>query len=107
MIYSPEQLLNFNIGYSHPKGIDLLVEYVYVGKQFADDLNTVAPSSNGQRGLIPNYGVWNATVNYRIGGTDRFAPTLFVTTKNLRDDTFIVDRRRGVMPGIPRLVQGA
>ena len=105
MIYSPEQLLNFNIGYSHPKGIDLLVEYVYVGKQFADDLNTVAPSSNGQRGLIPNYGVWNATVNYRIGGTDRFAPTLFVTTKNLRDDTFIVDRRRGVMPGIPRLVQ--
>lgn len=105
LLYSPEQLLNFNVGYSHPKGLDALLEYVYVSKQFSDDLNTVAPSANGQRGLIPGYGVWNATVNYQIGGFERFRPTVFVTSKNLTDDTFIVDRRRGVMPGIPRLVQ--
>jgi len=106
LIYAPEQLVNLNLGYSHPKGFEALVEYVYVSRQFTDDLNTVAPAANGQRGLIPSYGVWNATVNYRLGGFERFAPTAFVTLKNLTDDTFIVDRRRGVMPGIPRLVQG-
>ncbi|MGH9839434.1 MAG: TonB-dependent receptor domain-containing protein [Blastocatellia bacterium] len=106
LIYSPERLLNLNLGYSHPRGIDALLEYVYTGEQFGDDLNTVASSPNGQRGLIPSYGVWNATLNYRIGGFERFAPTVFVTAKNLADDTFIVDRRRGLMPGIPRLVQG-
>lgn len=104
--YSPEHLTNLNFGYSHPKGFDALVEYVHLSQQFSDDLNTIAPSANGQRGLIPSYGVWNATINYRLGKLERFAPTIFLTTKNLTDDTFIVDRRRGVMPGIPRLVQG-
>jgi Fe(3+) dicitrate transport protein len=105
LIYSPEQLLNFSVGYSHPKALDAVLEYVRVSEQFGDDLNSVAPSANGQRGLIPAYGVWNATVNYRIGGLERFAPTIFFTAKNLADDTFIVDRRRGIMPGIPRLAQ--
>ncbi|MFN0107668.1 MAG: TonB-dependent receptor domain-containing protein [Blastocatellia bacterium] len=103
--YSPEHLTNLNFGYSHPKGFDALVEYVHLSQQFSDDLNTVAASANGQRGLIPSYGVWNATINYRLGKFERFEPTIFLTTKNLTDDTFIADRRRGLMPGIPRLVQ--
>lgn len=105
LIYSPEQLLTLNLGYSHPSGIDALVEYVRIGEQFGDDLNTIPVTANGQRGMIPAYGVWNATLNYRIGGYDRFAPTLFVTAKNMADDTYIVDRRRGIMVGMPRLVQ--
>jgi Fe(3+) dicitrate transport protein len=105
LIYSPEQLLNLNFGYSHPKGLDAFLEYVRVSEQFSDDLNSIPVTSNGQRGLIPSYGVWNATVNYRIGGFERFAPTVFFTAKNLADDTFIVDRRRGIMVGIPRLAQ--
>lgn len=102
LIYAPEHLLNANLGYSHPRGLDLLLEAVYTGEQFGDDLNTVAPSANGQRGLIPSYTVWNATANFRVSerGT-----TVFVTAKNLLDETFIVDRRRGVMVGMPRLVQ--
>ncbi len=103
LIYSPEHLINANIGYSHPRGIDLLVEAVHTGKQFSDDLNSINPSLNGQRGLIPAYTVWNATVNYRV---ESLRSTFFVAVKNLFDDTFIVDRRRGVVPGIPRLVQG-
>jgi Fe(3+) dicitrate transport protein len=31
--------------------------------------------------------------------------TLFLTVKNLRDELFIVDRTRGILPGSPRLVQ--
>ncbi len=105
LIYSPEHLLNTTIGYSHPLGVDALVEAIYTGSQFTDDLNTVAPSANGQRGLIPAYTVWNATINYRFGKLERFAPTLFFAVKNIANDTFIVDRRRGVVPGIPRLAQ--
>lgn len=102
LIYSPEHLLNANIGYSHPRGVDLLVEAVYTGNQFSDDLNSIAPSPNGQRGLIPAYTVWNATINYKV---ESLRSTFFIAVKNLFDDTFIVDRRRGVTPGIPRLIQ--
>jgi Fe(3+) dicitrate transport protein len=104
--YAPKHLATTTIGYSHTSGLDALVEAIHTGAQFGDDLNTVAVSANGQRGLIPAYTVWNATVNYRVGKFERYAPTVFVTVKNLADDTFVVDRRRGIMPGIPRLVQG-
>jgi Fe(3+) dicitrate transport protein len=102
LAYAPEHLLNASVGYSHPRGVDALLEAVHTADQFGDDLNTVQPSANGQRGLIPAYTVVNATLNYRVSerGT-----TVFITAKNLLDDTFIVDRRRGVMVGIPRLVQ--
>jgi Fe(3+) dicitrate transport protein len=101
--YAPENLLNANIGYSHPVGIDALLEGVYVGKQFGDDLNfRTSPRADGQLGLVPGYAVWNAAVNYHV---ERMRSTFFVTTKNLFDRTYIVDRARGILPSSPRLVQ--
>jgi Fe(3+) dicitrate transport protein len=100
--YAPEHLLNVNIGYSHPSGVDLFVEAVRVSDQFGDDLNTITPTPDGQRGLIPSYTIWNFTANYRV---EPLRSTLFVTVKNLLDDTFIVDRVRGILPGSPRLIQ--
>jgi Fe(3+) dicitrate transport protein len=100
--YAPEHLVNFNLGYSHPVGIDALVEAVRVGDQFADDINSIEPSADGQRGLIPAYTIWNLTVNYT---PETIPTTFFVTVKNLADDTFIVDRARGAIPSVPRLVQ--
>lgn len=100
--YAPEHLLNFNLGYSHPFGIDALVEAVRVSDQFADDLNSIEPSADGQRGLIPAYTIWNLTVNYK---PETLPTTFFVSVKNLADDTFIVDRSRGAIPNVPRLVQ--
>ena len=100
--YAPEHLLNAIFGYAHPSGFDAQMEANYVGEQFGDDLNTVAPTANGQRGLIPSYTVWNAAVNYRV---ERWRTTFFVTTKNLFDRTYVVDRSRGILPGSPRLIQ--
>jgi Fe(3+) dicitrate transport protein len=105
LIYSPKHLAATTVGYSHAHGFDALIEAIHTGEQFGDDLNSIVVSANGQRGLIPAYTVWNAAVNYRIGKLERYAPTVFVAVKNLADDTFIVDRRRGVMVGIPRLAQ--
>ena len=57
---------------------------------------------NGQRGLIPSYTVWNATVNYHV---EQLKTTFFMTVKNVFDRTYIVDRSRGILPSSPRLVQ--
>lgn len=100
--YAPEHLMNFNVGYSNPSGIDTLLEAVHVSNQFGDDLNTVIPSPDGQRGLIPGYTIWNATINYKV---EEMRTTFFVTLKNLLGSTFIVDRARGILPNSPRLVQ--
>ncbi|MDQ3805346.1 MAG: TonB-dependent receptor [Acidobacteriota bacterium] len=100
--YAPEHLLTATVGYSHPGGFDGLVESVYVGSQFADDLNTVNPTPNGQQGFIPSYTVWNATANYRV---ERLHTTFFVTVKNVFDRLYVADRARGILPGQPRLVQ--
>ena len=89
----------FGVGYAYGT-IDVLLEAVRTTDQFGDDLNTVAPTPDGQRGLIPAYTVWNTAVNYTIARS-----TLFLTVKNLFDDLFIVDRTRGILPGSPRLVQ--
>lgn len=100
--YAPKQLMNTTVGYSHPKGLDTMLEAVYVSRQFSDDLNTVMPTANGQRGLIPSYTVWNSTVNYHV---ESLRSTFFVTVKNVFDRTYIVDRSRGILPGPPRMLQ--
>jgi Fe(3+) dicitrate transport protein len=98
--YAPENMLTFGVGYAQPSGLDFLVEAVRVSDQFGDDLNTVAPTADGQRGLIPGHIVWNTAVNYDLGRA-----TMFFTVKNALNDTFIVDRARGILPGSPRLMQ--
>ena len=98
--YSPEHLLTFGIGYAQPSGLDLLLEVVRTSQQFGDDLNTVSGTADGQRGLIPGYTILNSAVNYDLGRA-----TVFFTVKNLLDDTFIVDRARGILPNMPRLLQ--
>jgi len=97
--YAPRHLGTFGFGYAHPSGFDVQLEAVRTADQFGDDLNTVAPTADGQRGLLPAHTVWNAAANYRLGRL-----TVFGSVKNLADTLFIVDRTRGILPGMPRLV---
>jgi len=98
--YAPKHTLTAAAGYATGpfRGE---IEAQYVGKQFSDFANTVAPSADGQRGEIAAYTVWNAALNYRF---DK-ALSGFVTVKNLADKTYIVERTRGIQVGMPRLVQ--
>ena len=100
--YAPEHLLNLTLGYRAPTHWNIRAEYVVVGKQYTDFINTVLPAadSNGQTGLIDAYGIWNIVANYTVGSA-----TLFITAKNLTDQTYIVDRTRGIQVGMPRTVQ--
>jgi len=97
--YAPRQIAVVGFGYAY-SAFDVRVEAVRTGAQFADDLNTVTPTADGQRGLIPAYSVWNAALNYTVARS-----TLFLTVKNVFDEIYIADRSRGILPGSPRLVQ--
>ncbi|MCI0624591.1 MAG: TonB-dependent receptor [Acidobacteria bacterium] len=101
--YAPEKLLNASLGYAHPRGFNAMLEAVSADRQFGDDLNTVAPSADGQRGLVPGYTIWNATFNYQV---ESLKTNFFLTVKNLTDKLYIVDRSRGILPSSPRLIQG-
>lgn len=100
--YVPETQATYSFGYSNPSGFNAFIENVYLGGQFTDDLNTISPIANGQRGYINSQNYWNATANYSV---ESIRTTFFVTVKNLTDKTNIVDRSRGILPSIARNVQ--
>lgn len=99
--YSPELSHTLSLGYRHANGFDVNIESQHLGPQFGDDLNTVAPTADGQRGRIDAYTYWNMTASTPILRTPG---RLFVAVKNLTDRTFIIDRARGILPGHPRLM---
>lgn len=100
--YAPETTVSITTGYRHAIGLDLQLETQHVAGQFADDLNTVVGSPDGQRGLIPAHTYLNLAVSWRV---PRRNASVFLTVKNLDNRLFIVDRSRGILPNHPRLVQ--
>jgi Fe(3+) dicitrate transport protein len=110
--YAPESLLTATLGYSHPMGFDAHLEAAFVSEQYADFLNLQngtdhpdGPASNaamgGTYGKINDYVVLNFATSYKI----QKDLTLFVSLKNMLDNTYIADRVRGIQSGMPRLVQ--
>lgn len=98
--YAPRHTLTAGLGYKQGK-LNGEIEAQHVGKQFSDFANTVEGSADGQRGEIDAYTVWNLALNYQIDQRT----TGFVSAKNLFDKTYIADRTRGIIIGMPRLVQ--
>lgn len=99
--YAPALLQTYVLGYRHAAGLDLQVESQRVGAQFGDDLNTILPTADGQRGRLESYAYWNVTASAPV---PRTAGRVFLAIKNVADRTFIVDRSRGILPGHPRLI---
>jgi Fe(3+) dicitrate transport protein len=99
--YAPETTVTAAIGYAHPSSATAQLELVHVGGQFADDLNSVVPSADGQRGRLPAYTIWNASLNVPVGRH----LVAFASVKNLFDRLYVVDRTRGLLPGMPRVAQ--
>ena len=100
--YAPEWTSTVTTGYRHRLGLDAQVEWQVVGRQFGDDLNTVVGTTDGQRGLLPDYLYINGTLSWRL---PRIQATVFTTVKNVDNRLVLVDRTRGMLPGTPRLVQ--
>lgn len=98
--YAPRALLTTAIGARHSVGIDLRVEAVTVSEQFADPLNTRVLVSDGQQGPISGNTLWNVTVNAPVFRTGMQA---WLAVKNVTNRTVVVDRSRGLLPGMPRV----
>jgi Fe(3+) dicitrate transport protein len=99
--YAPETTVTAAVGYAHPSWLTAQLELVHVGDQLADDLNSVAATADGQRGRLPAYTVWNASLNLPVGRH----LVAFASVKNLLDRLYVVDRTRGLLPGMPRVAQ--
>lgn len=100
--YAPEWIGSAAIGYSRGDWLTVQAEIQQTGDMFTDDLNSVAPSANGQRGRIEPATIMNLALNFRPDGGN---VTWFATVKNVTDELYIVDRARGILPGAPRLWQ--
>ncbi|MFZ5623497.1 MAG: TonB-dependent receptor family protein [Gemmatimonadota bacterium] len=100
--YAPRHLLTATLGYAHPSGVSVRAEGVYVGAQFGDALNTSVLAPDGQQGPIPATTIFNFAADYTV---PRIRTTAFVTVKNAFDRLYVADRTRGLLPGMPRMVQ--
>jgi Fe(3+) dicitrate transport protein len=103
--YAPKNTLTAALGYKMGSW-NAQLEAVYVGSQFADFAEGDAPTPElgltGQFGEIASYTIYNAALNYKYAP---YKTTIFVTGKNLFDKEYITDRTRGILTGMPRLVQ--
>jgi Fe(3+) dicitrate transport protein len=100
--YAPELTGRAAVGYRAANGVQGELEAVYTGEMFADDLNTVGPTADGQRGLIPDNLIWSAALSAPFPGTP---VRLLLSVRNLFDETAIVDRSRGILVNEPRIAQ--
>jgi len=100
--YAPEFFTTATVGVRHRSGADLSVEAVYMAQQFGDAANTRVLVSDGQQGVLPANTLWNVAMNVPMPS---LGVTAFGTVKNVFDELVIVDRTRGLLPNMPRLVQ--
>lgn len=100
--YAPKDLFSFIAGYRHPRGFGGQYDVTYVGRQFADNDETVAPNANGEIGLITAYTLHNVSFDYERS-FEKFSIAPFVTVKNLTNRVYISSRApQGIQPGLFR-----
>jgi Fe(3+) dicitrate transport protein len=88
--------------WDHPGTPSARLEAQLTGRQFSDPVNSDILVPDGQQGKIPAYVAWNLTASYRIRA---IRTTASVAVRNLFDQRYVVDRTRGLLPGMPRMVQ--
>ena len=101
--YAPKHMLTVGLGYANRHiGFNARIETQCISDMFGDDRNTHDPIPSGNRGIIRGWCMLNAAVNQYVKPINT---TFFVVGKNLLDQQFMVDRSRGIYPGLPLMVQ--
>lgn len=95
--YAPQNTFTGVLDVGHSIGLSGQLAATYVGKQFADDQNTINEDITGRVGEIPGYVLLDAGAKYRH---DASGLTASVTVKNLADDVHVEARRpEGIQVG--------
>lgn len=101
--FAPRHVVHAGAGWSSIRGASIRIDGDAVTSQFADDLNTIAPSAQGRRGLLSGYVVLNAALRAPLR-TGRVSSVVIATVKNIANRVYITDRQEGIMTGMPRLM---
>jgi len=99
--YSPEWLVSGALGVEH-KGFTGQIEMVSQSSIFADDVNLIPVTPDGQRGLIEGWMQFNLAASYGPPGGKW---EVFTSMRNLFDRLYVTDRARGALPGQPFTIQ--
>ncbi len=67
------------------------LQYSYTSDSYSDALNTVTPSANGARGLVPSYGIWDFNAAYRLNRQFTFKCGI----NNIADKQYFTKRPTG------------
>lgn len=100
--YAPAYLVMAGLTWDHPGSPSARLEAHWTGRQFTDPVNTGTVVPDGQQGKLPGYVVWNLMARQAI---PPLRATVQVAVRNLLDHRHAVDRTRGLLPGMPRMVQ--
>jgi Fe(3+) dicitrate transport protein len=100
--YAPEWLINTAVTLESNMGLGARINANYVGNQFTDEINSVAPSVDGRTGEIPSYFLMDANVFYNVA---KWNSRFNVSVKNIFNERYIANRRpQGIRVGIPRFI---
>lgn len=100
--YAPEWLVNTSLSAESNSGFGARFTANFVGDQFGDELNSIAPSKDGTIGQLPSYFVLDAVLSYKVS---KWNSAFNLSIKNLTDERYIASRRpQGIRVGLPRLV---
>lgn len=99
--YAPESMFTSTLGLRHLAGFDVSIEAVHLGAQFGDAANTRITVADGQQGVLPASTIWNASLNW---SPSALGVTMFASVKNAANALVIVDRTRGLLPAMGRVV---
>lgn len=100
--YAPEYLVSSALDLGLSKDFSIRLSATYVANQFANEVNSVAASTNGRIGEIPAFALVDFNANYFVGFLNS---NLSLTVKNLFDERYISTRRpEGIRVGLPRFV---
>ncbi|MBK8698865.1 MAG: TonB-dependent receptor [Saprospiraceae bacterium] len=78
----------FQAGY---RKFSSIFQFSYVGKSFSDAVNTEIPSSNGAKGPVPSYGVWDLNILYRLNQNFQVK----IGCNNMLDKSYFTKRPAG------------
>jgi len=100
--YAPEYQLSATLQWKPWSFLLLQGVLTSVGAQFGDDLNTVEGTPNGRQGRLSPFTVVDGTVEWQLPS---WGVNFVLSAKNLLNRVYIADRSRGLLPGMPRMVQ--
>lgn len=100
--YAPSWHFSHTVNIEAPFGVSLHATLTQVTRQFADELNTVAPTVDGLVGEIPGTTMLDLTARYALPALHS---SFVLAVKNATDARVIVSRRpSGIKVSLPRFV---